>query len=155
MKGAAGKPEGRARARGLAGVVLAPGVHAATIELASKGAYRVRTATGEQVRARLGPGVDPALADECLKQRRTVLVTAHLKGALIVGALQVTASEPRDSVRVEANEIELCAARRIALRVGKSVVILDEHGTVQMVGEGLTMRMSKAVRVRAASVELP
>jgi hypothetical protein len=134
---------------------LAPGLHAATIELASKGSYRVRTATGERVRARLGPGVDPALADVCLKQRRTVLVTAHPKGPLIVGALQVTADPPREKLRLEADEIELRAGRRIALRVGKSLVILDEHGAVQMVGECLTVKMAKAVRMRSANVELP
>jgi len=134
---------------------LAPGLHAATIELASKGSYRVRTATGERVKAQLAPEVDPALVEECLKQRRTVLVTAHPKGPLIVDALQVAASEQPEKLRLAAKDIELCAARTIVLRVGKSLMVLDGHGAVQMVGEGMTMRMGKAVCVRSANVELP
>src|SRR6185437_17116132 len=97
-----GRKPGGSRVRRVAPEpALAPGLHAATIELALKGSFRLRTMTGEQVKARLGPGVDPALADECLKQRRTVLVTAGPKGAIIVGAVQVTASERREKVRLE------------------------------------------------------
>jgi hypothetical protein len=156
MKAGAGKLDERSRARRtVAEPSLAPGLHAATIELASKGSYRVRTATGECVTARLGPGVDPALADECLKQRRTVLVTAHPRGPLIVGALQVTATATPDRLRLDAREIELCAGSKIALRVGKSLVVIDEHGAIHMAGERMTMKMAKAVRVLSANVELP
>jgi hypothetical protein len=155
-KSGAGKLERQPRRGRLAAEpALAPGLHAATIELASKGTYRLRTATGEHVRARLSPGVAPALADECLKQRRTVLVTAHPGGPLIVGALQVAASERPEKLRIEAGEIELCAGKTIVLRVGKSLVVIDERGAMQMVGDGMTMRMAKAVRVRSANVELP
>ncbi len=148
--------EGRARGRRVApAAALAPGLHAATIELAAKGSYRLRTATGEQVKARLAPGVDPALANECLRDRRTVLVTAHPTGALIVGALQVTASAAPTTLRLEASDIELCAEKTIVLRVGKSLVVVSEQGVVQMVGEGMTVRMAKAMRVLSANVELP
>jgi hypothetical protein len=150
------KLEGRARPDRIAAEpALTPGLHAASIELASRGTYRVRTATGEHVRARLAPGVDPALAEECLKHRRTVLVSAHPAGPLIVGALQVAASERPEKLRIEAGEIELCAGKTIVLRVGKSLVVIDERGAIQMVGDGMTMRMAKAVRVRSANVELP
>jgi hypothetical protein len=134
---------------------LAPGLNAATIDLVSKGSFRLRMMTGERVRARLGPGVDPALADECLKQRRTVLVTAGPKGPIIVGAVQVTASERREKLRLEGGEIELCAGNKIVLRVGKSLIVLDEHGAIHMTGESTTLKMAKAVRVRSANVELP
>jgi len=134
---------------------LAPGIHAATIELASKGAFRVRTTTGERVKASLGAGVDPSLVEECLKERRTVLVAPHPKGAIIVGALQVSASARREKLRLEARDIELCAGSRIVLRVGKSLVVIDEQGGIQMVGDGMTVKMAKAVRVRSANVELP
>jgi hypothetical protein len=151
-----GRKLGGARERRIAPeAALAPGLHAATIELALKGSFRLRTMTGEQVRARLGPGVDPALADECLKERRTVLVTAGPKGAIIVGAVQVTASEKRDKVRLEGEEIELCASNKIALRVGKALLVIDANGAIQVVGETTTMKMAKAVRVRSVNVELP
>lgn len=135
--------------------VLAPGLHAGTIELALKGSYRVRLATGELVKAALATGVDAALAAECLKQRRTVLVSAGPRGPIILGALQVTASESRERLRLEAKDIELCAETTISLRVGKSLVLVDEHGVIQMVGEGMTVRMAKNVRVLSANVELP
>jgi hypothetical protein len=147
---------GRVRGRRVAvAPALAPGLHAATIELASKGSYCLRTVAGERVKARLAPGVDPALANECLRDRRTVLVTAHAKGALIVGALQVTAAAAPNTLRLEATDIELCAAKTIVLRVGKSLVVVSEQGAVQMLGEGMTVRMAKTVRVLSANVELP
>jgi hypothetical protein len=93
--------------------------------------------------------------EECLKQRRPVLVTAGAKGLIIVGAVQVTASERREKLRLEGEEIELCAGNRIALRVGKSLLVIDAHGAIQMVGEGITLKMAKAVRVRSANLELP
>jgi hypothetical protein len=134
---------------------LAPGLHAATIELALKGSFRLRTMTGERVKARLGPGVDPALMEECLKWRRTVLVTAGPKGAIIVGAVQVTASQRHENVRLEGVEIELSASNKIAFRVGKALFVIDANGAILMVGETTTMKMAKAVRVRSANVELP
>jgi hypothetical protein len=130
-------------------------LHAATIELASKGSYRVRLATGERVKARLADGVDPALANECLKDRRTVLVSGHPEGPIVVGAVQVTASTRPEKLRLEAADIELCAATSIVLRVGKSLIILDEKGGMQMVGEKMTLRMAKTLRALCASVELP
>lgn len=149
------KLEGARASRIAPEAALAPGLHAATIELALKGSFRLRTMTGERVKARLGPGVDPGLAEECLKQRRTVLVTAGPRGAIIVGAIQVTASESRENVRLEGEEIELCASNKIALRVGKALLVIDANGAIQMVGETTTMKMAKAVRVRSANVELP
>ena len=60
-------------------------------ELASKGSYRVRRATGERIKVRLAGGVDVALAEARLKDRRTVLVTAHPEGRSLGG----TRSAPR------------------------------------------------------------
>jgi hypothetical protein len=150
------KPSGSRAGRLASEPALSPGLHAATIELALKGSFRLRLMAGESVRARLGPGVDPALADECLKQRRTVLVTAGPKGPIIVGAVQVTASGRQEKLRlVGEEEIELSAGNRIVLRVGKSLLVIDANGAIQMVGDTMTMKMTKAVRVRSANVELP
>ncbi len=150
------KPSGSRAGRIASEPALAPGLHAATIELALKGSFRLRLMSGESVKARLGRGVDPVLADECLKQRRTVLVTAGPKGPIIVGAVQVTASDRQEKLRlVGGEEIELCAGNRIVLRVGKSLLMIDANGAIQMVSDTVTMKAAKAVRVRSANVELP
>jgi len=153
--GATNVERGGRRRRVAAEPALPAGLHAATIDLAAKGTYRVRLATGERIKARLGNGVDPALAEECLKDRRTVLVTAHPDGPTIVGAVQVAASTRPERLRFEAGDIELCAATSIVLRVGKSLVVLGEDGVMQMVGEKMTLRMAKTIRALAANVELP
>jgi hypothetical protein len=134
---------------------LPPGLHAATIELASNDSYRVRLATGERVKARLDAGVDVALAEECLKHRRTVLVTAHPEGPTIVGAVQVAATARLETLRIEAGDIELCAGKSIVLRVGKSLITLDERGVVTMVGEKMSLRMANLIKMLSANVELP
>lgn len=136
---------------------LAPGLHAATIELGAKGKYQVRTAAGERVRAKLADGVAPALADECRRTRRTVLVTQAPEGALIIGAVQTQPSieGKHEKLRIDARELELEAARAIVLRVGKAVLVLDESGAIRLAGEGVSLRAAKTVRVLAANVELP
>jgi hypothetical protein len=139
-------------------IALAPGLHAATIEMVSRGSYRVRTAAGGRVTARLAEGVAAALAEECLKTRRTVLVTETPKGVEIVGALQTQPAADggrQEKLRLDARELELVAERAIVLRVGKSLLVLDESGAIRLAGEGVSLRAAKAVRVLAANVELP
>lgn len=138
-------------------VTLGPGLHAATIELGARGTYRVRTAAGERVRAKLAEGVAPALADECRRTRRTVLVTQTPDGVVIIGAVQTQPSieGKHEKLRLDANEIELAAERTIVLRVGKAVLVLDESGAIRLAGEGVALRAAKAVKVLAANVELP
>ncbi len=138
-------------------IALGPGLHAATIELESKGRYRVRTSTGQRARATLANGVAPALAEECRKARRIVLVTDTPEGVVILGALQTqpSAEGKRDTLRLDAKELELAAEKALVLRVGKTMLVLDESGAIRMVGEGVALRAGKAVKVLAANVELP
>jgi hypothetical protein len=150
--------ERKPRVRGTAAdIALGPGLHAATIELGAKGAYRVRTAAGERVRAKLAEGVAPALADECRRTRRTVLVTETPNGVVIIGAVQTqpSAESKREKLRLDAKDLELAAERAIVLRVGKAVLVLDESGAIRLAGEGVALRAAKAVKVLAANVELP
>lgn len=136
---------------------LGAGLHAATIELCGRGTYRVRTAGGIRARATLAEGVSAALADECRRTRRTVLVTETAEGVAIVGAIQTQPSPEGkpERLRIEAKELELGAERAIVLRVGKALLVLDESGTIRLAGEGVSLRAAKAVRVLAPSVELP
>jgi hypothetical protein len=136
---------------------LGPGLHAATIELCGRGTYRVRTTSGAQVRAKLAAGVSAALADECRRTRRTILVTETHAGVVIVGAIQTQPSleGKHERLRIAAKELELGAERAIVLRVGKSLLVLDESGAIRLAGEGVSLRAAKAVRVLATSVELP
>jgi hypothetical protein len=68
-------------------------------------------------------------------------------------ALVGLASDRADMVRA-LRLGELCAGNRIVLRVGKSLVVIDEHGAIEMVGVGMNLKMAKALRVRSANVEL-
>lgn len=152
----------RVERRGRAGaaamdLALGPGLHAATIELGTKGVYRVRTAAGERVRAKLAEGVALALADECRRTRRTVLVTQTPGGVVIIGALQTqpSAEGKQEKLRLDATELELAAERAIVLRVGKAVLVLDESGAIKLAGDGISLRAARAVRLLAANVELP
>lgn len=157
-KAGAAKTERRTRAgRTAPEVALAPGLHAAIIELGAKGTYRVRTAAGDRVRAKLAEGVAPALADECRRTRRTVLVTQTPDGVVIIGAVQTQPSfeGKHEKLRLDAKELELVAERAMVLRVGKAVLVLDESGAVRLAGEGMTLKAAKAVKVLAANVELP
>lgn len=132
---------------------------AGVIELSTEAAYRVRLWSGELVTASAAPGLDPRLADECLRDRRTVLVTSGPSGAVILGALQTSPtllpSGPTKRARITAKEIELAAEDRISLRVGKSALVIDHEGGVRLLGDRMTLRMAKVLKVLAANVELP
>lgn len=157
-KAGSARVERRTRARVAATeIALGPGLHAATIELGAKGMYRVRTAAGERMRAKLAEGVAPALADECRRTRRTVLVTQTPDGVVIIGAVQTQPSfeGKHEKLRLDAKEVELAAERAIVLRVGKAVLVLDESGAIRLAGDGMSLRAAKAVRLLAANVELP
>jgi hypothetical protein len=151
------RKNGRSASKQARSEPLGPGLHAATIELCGRGTYRVRTAGGIRARAKLAEGVSAGLADECRRTRRTVLVTEAAEGVVIVGAIQTQPSleGKHDRLRIAAKELELGAERAIVLRVGKSLLVLDESGAIRVVGEGVSLRAAKAVRVLATSVELP
>ncbi|MEJ7732133.1 MAG: hypothetical protein WKG00_23345 [Polyangiaceae bacterium] len=130
---------------------LTAGLHAAQLEMSAKGSYRARLLSGERVCASLAPGVSPALAAECLRDRRTVLLAPGPDGALVVGALQ---TEPTRSP-VEASEVEIAGERSVVLRAGKATLVLEADGTVRIGGQTMTAHIARVVRFAAASVELP
>jgi hypothetical protein len=145
------------RARAVA--ALGPGIHPARIEMRADGAFRVRASTGELLRAELGEHFEDAFAEECMRERRTVLVTAGPAGdAVILGALQTSravARDAHDTLKIEGKRVEIEAEDGISIQVGKSTLRLDKHGAVKIVGQKMTMDVAAVVRVLSALVELP
>ena len=137
---------------------LGPGLHAAVVEIAVDGAYRVRTSTGELVPAVPAASVAPALLDECLRTRRTVLLSEQGDRVVILGALQTAPSarvDPDGGLSLEARSIELAAAERIALKVGASLLSLDREGVIRLNGDRLTIDVGALVQILSANVNLP
>jgi hypothetical protein len=141
---------------------LGPGLHAALVEMAADGeespTYRVRTSSGALVAASPAPGVAPALIDECLRARRTVLCAERAGRVEILGALQTTPSPRADldgNVALEGRAIEIAAAERIALKVGGSRLSLDRDGVIRMDGDRLTIDVGALVQILSANVRLP
>jgi hypothetical protein len=142
---------------------LEPGLHPGIVEErtgSTRDVVRVRLFDGGIHEAVAAPGVAAALVDECMRDRRTVLLSRGPKGeALIVGALQTApsvASTDRDErALVHGTSVELTAEHSIALRVGKSTVTIDKHGVVRLAGQRMTLDMAALVRVLSAHVELP
>lgn len=137
---------------------LGPGLHGAFIELATEGSYRVRTTAGEHLRAELAPGVSPALAMECLRAGRMVILVGSPRGPAIVGALQTAPAVEKDAdgvVAVDAREIRLRAERSILIEAGPVTIRGDESGALRMEGDRLVLDMPALVRVLSARMELP
>lgn len=138
---------------------LAPGLHAAHIEMGAKSSYRVRLTTGEIVAARLAPGVEKAFVEECLRARRTVLVSGGADGEpVILGALQTARSVERDAqdtLRLGGRRVELRADESVSIQVGGATMTMDKGGAVRLAGNKLTMDIAEVVRVLSALVELP
>lgn len=137
---------------------LGPGLHGAFIEMASDGRYSVRTPTGERLTAELAPGVQPALAAECLRTGRMVIVIDSARGPIIAGALQTALAVERDDdgvVAVEARDIRLRAERTLLIEAGPVTIRADESGALRMEGDRLVLDMPALVRVLSARMELP
>lgn len=137
---------------------LGPGLHAGTIELRSGRSYRVRTTAGARLRAALGDGVDPGLADECLRASRLVILCDTERGPTIVGALQTTRSivhEPDGTLAIEGKTIRLRAEKSLRIEAGPVSLTLDAAGTARAEGDRMVIDMSSNVRVLSALVELP
>jgi hypothetical protein len=102
--------------------------------------------------------VAPALLDECLRARRTVLFAERGGRVEILGALQ-TAPGPRANadgdLALEGRAVEIAAADRIALRVGASRLTLDRDGVIRMDGDRLTIDVGALVQILSANVNLP
>jgi len=127
---------------------------AGVIELASDGRYQVRLLGGELQEAKLAPGCSTALADECLRERRTVL----LAGGQILGALQTEPSAVQrqgGKVRLDADEVVIEAGEAVSLRVGDSELLLRPDGSVRLVGQRLALDVAGLIKLLSARVELP
>ncbi len=128
---------------------LGPGVHPARIDLRAGDRYSVHTFAGERTEARLARDVDEALAEECLREQRTVLVTQNEDGVpVILGALQTSRGASGKRVEIEAEE-------GLVLRVGKSALVMEKDGTVKIVGQKMSLNLAEVVRVLSTRCELP
>jgi hypothetical protein len=148
------KPSASARTE-----VLPAGIHVGRIEMCSDGVYRVRMLTGAMVSARLGSEIGEAFAEECMRDRRTMLLApGESDEALILGALQTASTTSRDAldvVRLRGRRVEIEADEGLVLQVGKSSLRLDNQGTVKLGGRKMTMDVAEVVRILSALVELP
>jgi hypothetical protein len=137
------------RVSGAHAASLGPGVHPARIDLRAGDRYSVHTFAGERTEARLARDVDEALAEECLREQRTVLVTQGEDGVpVILGALQTSRGASGKRVEIEAEE-------GLVLRVGKSALVMEKDGTVKIVGQKMSMNLAEVVRVLSTRCELP
>ncbi|MFO0590350.1 MAG: hypothetical protein U0441_22600 [Polyangiaceae bacterium] len=137
---------------------LGTGIHAAVIEMRSESAYRIRTMTGERCPAHLADGMDPALAEECLREGRTVLVTESKRGVLILGALQMSRTPVREadgSVVIEGKDVRLRAERSVVIDAGPVSFKADRTGILRFEGEKMVIDVSALVRVLSARMEIP
>ncbi|MFO0586101.1 MAG: hypothetical protein U0441_01115 [Polyangiaceae bacterium] len=153
-------PESRRRgqARSPQPATLGPGLHGGVIELATDASYRIRLLTGDRVSATLAPGVQPALAAECLRTGRMVLLVASDRGPMIAGALQTSLAVERDAdgvIAVDAREIRLRAEKALLIEAGPVTIRADESGALRMEGDRMVLDMAALVRVLSAKVELP
>jgi hypothetical protein len=137
---------------------LGPGLHGAFIELKAERAFQLRTTEGRRVMASLAVGVDPALADECLRTGRMVIVSDTPRGPEIAGALATSLSPARregGGVTVEGKEIRLRAERSLSLEVGPVSLSADDSGALRLEGDRLVIDMAALVRIFSSKVELP
>ena len=139
--------------------LLGLGCHAATIELKTGAAYRVKLLDGRRAKATLARGVSAKLIDTCLHARRAVMLTDGDRGPVVIGALQ-TAPVPEvhgetGVFEVNAQEIVLRADASVVLQVGASRVSLDKSGLARIDGERLVIDVGTLLRVLATKAELP
>lgn len=137
---------------------LPPGIHGAVLVGREGSGFTVRTLDGQIWKAACGDQVEDAFVEECLAERRTILVSPSAEGVTILGAIQsrrTVVRDGHDTVRVEGRRIEIDAKDGISLKVGKSALRLDPHGNVRVVGQKMTMDVAELVRVLAALCELP
>jgi hypothetical protein len=146
-------PERRARPS-----ALGPGLHGAVIELKAGRAFQLRTTEGQRVLAELAPGVDPRLADECLRQGSMVIVSDTPRGPEIAGALVTSLAPARSEegvVTFEGKELRLRAERSLSLEVGPVSLSAEDSGAMRLEGDRLVIDMAALVRVFSSKVELP
>lgn len=139
------------------------GLAAGTIEMGAGQEFRVRMTTGELVRAHLAPGVDPALAMECISMKRMVILAGTGAEPLILGALQTGITPQLDSngdLHLRGRHVRLDADDKLELRAGptgegQASLHLDKGGKIRIRGERMMMNVTASLRVHSALVELP
>jgi hypothetical protein len=137
---------------------LGPGIHPGVIEMLVGPSFRIRLLSGPRISAVLGDEVDAVLAEQCLRDGRTVMLAETSRGPTILGALQTTRSLerlPDGTLALEAKKIRLRAKEGVTIEAGESSLRVRADGTVQTEGERMLIDMSSNVRVLSALVELP
>jgi hypothetical protein len=148
----------RLAAAKVSSAALGPGLHGAVIELKSDRAFQVRTAAGARVMAVLDHAVDPALADDCLRTGRMVILVDSEQGPAIVGALQTSVPIARDAdgvVAIAAKDLRIKLDRSALIEVGPVAITADSSGAVRLEGNQMVIDMAALVRVLSLKVELP
>lgn len=148
----------RLAAAKVSSVALGPGLHGAVIELKADTAFQVRTASGVRAMAVLDDSVDPALADDCLRTGRMVILVEGARGPTIVGALQTStpiARDPDGIVAIDAKELRVRLDRAAVIEVGSTAITADASGAVRLEGNQMVIDMAALVRVLSLKVELP
>lgn len=137
---------------------LGDGLHAASIELLSGESLRLRLPSGERVTAVLADGVERELVEECMRERRYVIVCDSPRGPMVMGALQtarVIARDGRGNLTLEARDLRLIAERSVVLEAGPVQVRLERNGVLKAEGDRMTIDMATFLRVFAHRVDLP
>jgi hypothetical protein len=137
---------------------LGPGLHAGRLESVSNGRFLVRLATGTRIHAAVDEDVDPALAEECLREGRRVIVTDGERGPVIIGALQTAPSIARredGNLSLEARDVRIRASRALVLEAGPVTLRVDKSGVLRLDGERMVVDMGAVVRFVTPLVELP
>ncbi|MFO0590463.1 MAG: hypothetical protein U0441_23170 [Polyangiaceae bacterium] len=120
-------------------------------------AVTVELLGGGAVQATVADEMEPGFVAECLRVRRTVLVTQTPSGVVLLGALQTGAqvAASGDESAVRARRFVVDATEGIVLRVGQTEVSLDPAGLVRVAGEKMSVAVARVFRVLSASAELP
>lgn len=112
---------------------------------------------GGRVEATPADDVEPGFLAECLRARRTVLVTKVGQGVVLLGALQTSSQVAASGaeVTIRAGRFVVDATEGLVLRVGQTEVALDPRGMVRFAGEKMSVAVAKVFRVLSATAELP
>jgi hypothetical protein len=158
-----GRGAGPSRAQGgepaapRAGAAIGEGLVPGRIARIEGEVVEVELLGGGTVQATPSDEVEPAFVAECLRVRRTVLVTRTPGGVVLLGALQtgaqVAASGAESAVR--ARRFVVDASEGLVLRVGQTELSLDPAGVVRFAGEKMSVAVARVFRVLSATAELP
>ncbi len=140
---------------------LSAGLHIGRLERripGREGAYRVLLPDGAAVEAELSPDFEPELAAECLRDNRTVMLSADGRRVTVVGSLQTSRTisrDHRDNLHIEARRVRVDAEEGMVFHVGKSTLRMDKKGAIKLTGQRMSMDVATVVRILSALVELP